>query len=64
MSDVKIVWCSLCVTYFMVLSIMSRWSVSNSELDWTEVGLFASGVLWQMSGGRLLFVVLGLLVIL
>ena len=48
----------------MVLSIISSWSVSNSELDWAEVRLFASGVLQQMGGGTLLFVVVRLLVIL
>ena len=36
--------------------------MSNSELDWAEVGLFASGVLWQMGGARLLVTVVGLLV--
>ena len=64
MSDVRIVWCSLCVTCFMVSSIISPWSVPNSEVDWTEVGLLTSEVLWQIGGGRLLFVVIGLSVIL
>ena len=48
----------------MVSSIISLWSVSNSKLDWVEVRLLTSGVLWQMGGGRLLFVVVGLLVML
>ena len=45
MSDVRTVWFNLYVTCFMVLSIISPWSVSNSELDWTEVKLLASGML-------------------
>ena len=44
MSDVRILWCNLCVTCFMVSSIISSWSVSNSELDWTEIELLASGM--------------------
>ena len=36
------------------------WSVSNSKLDWNEVGQFASGVFWQIGGGRLLVAVVGL----
>ena len=33
MSDVRIVWCYLCVTCYIVLSIISPWSVLHSELD-------------------------------
>ena len=63
-SDVGIVWCSLSVTCFIVSSIISPWSVSTSELDWTRVGLLASGVLWDMGCWRLLTVGVKLLVIL
>ena len=35
MSNVRIMWLNLCVTCFMVSSIISPWSGSNSELDWT-----------------------------
>ena len=45
MSDVRKVWHYLCVTCFIVSSIISHWSVSNSELDWAEIKLLASGVL-------------------
>ena len=44
-SDIRIVWCNLCVTCFIVLSIISPQSMSNSELDWAEIELLASGVL-------------------
>ena len=60
MSDVRSVWFNLCVTYFIVSSIMSLWSVSNSELNWAEIELIAYRVLWWMGGGRLSFVGLGL----
>ena len=62
MSDVRIVLCSLCITCLIVLSSMSPWSLSSSELDWAKVGLFASRVLWWMGSGRLLVAVVGLLV--
>ena len=58
-SDVTMVWCSLCITCFMVSSIMSPWSVSSSELDWADVGEFVSRVIWQVVGRRLLVTVAG-----
>ena len=53
MSDIRIVLCNLCVTCCVVSSIISSWSVSNSELDWAEIELLASRVLWHMGGGNL-----------
>ena len=43
--DVWAVWYDLCVTCFMVSSIMSPWSMSSSELDWAWIKLLVSGVL-------------------
>ena len=54
-SGVRIVWFNLYVTCFIVSSIILPLSVSNSELDWAEIELMASGVVWCMGGGRLLF---------
>ena len=45
MSNVRIIWYNLCVTCFMFSSILSPWSMSNSELDWAWIELLASGVL-------------------
>ena len=44
--DVIKVWLSVCVTCFIVLSIMSPWLMSSLELDLGEIELFDIGVLW------------------
>ena len=44
----------LYVKCFMVSYIISPWFVSNSELDWTEIELLASAMLWHMGDRRLL----------
>ena len=50
--DASNVWLIDCVTYFIVSSIMSPWSVSRSELDCGEIKLIDAGVLWLIGGGR------------
>ena len=46
LSDLIYVWHG--DMFFVVSSIISPLSVSNSELDWAEIELIASGVLWCM----------------
>ena len=52
-SDVWLIGCVIC---FLVLSIMSSWSVSRSELNCGKIELIDAGVLWFIGGGRQILV--------
>ena len=49
------IWLTVCATCFNILSMISPWSVSKSELDWGEIVLTKAGVLWFIGDRRQTF---------